>query len=324
MMSSERLLKADRRVTWAGVAAVGLILVACSAPGASVAPSAAGQYPGWPGSGSVVANADFIPVLVSAELGTGHSRLLITLQDGAGRFLAAPEVTVDERFYDLAASTEVPVSETPGTFRWLIPDSKAIYTSYADFAQAGDWGVEVTGHESGKPDRTARMIFSVRDKTGTPAIGADAPPSDTLTATDPAAIVAISTDQDPDPRLYALSVKDAIGSGKPFVLVFATPAFCTSGTCGPALDLVKQVMPEYIGRVNFIHVEPYLLQVTDGRTQPALDVLGHPQPVRAVVEWGLPTEPYVFVVDAKGKVAAKFEGMAYPDELTAALDALLP
>jgi hypothetical protein len=168
------------------------------------------------------------------------------------------------------------------------------------------------------------MIFSVRDKTDTPAIGADAPASDTLTATDPAAIVAISTDQDPDPRLYTLSVKDAIGAGKPFVLVFATPLFCTSGTCGPALDLVKQVMPDYIGRVNFIHVEPYLLQVTDGRTQPALDVLGHPQPVRAVVEWGLPTEPYVFVVDAHGKVAAKFEGMAYPDELTAALDALLP
>ena len=42
------------------------------------------------------------------------------------------------------------------------------------------------------------------------------------------------------------------------------------------------------------------------------------------MEWGLPTEPWVFVVDAKGKVAAKFEGMAYPDELTAALDALLP
>jgi hypothetical protein len=306
------------------VAAIGLLLVACSGPAASVAPSEAGQYPGWPGSGTVVANDDFIPVLVSAEVATGHARLLITLQDGEGRSLAAEDVTVDERLYDLAASTETPVSETAGTFRWLIPDSKAIYTSYADFARAGDWGMEVTGHEAGKPDRSARMVFSVRDKTDTPAIGADAPASDTLTATDPAAILAISTDEDPDPRLYTLSVKDAIAAGKPFVLVFATPLFCTSGTCGPALDLVKQVLPDYIERVNFIHVEPYLLQVTDGKTQPELDVLGHPQPVRAVVEWGLPTEPYVFVVDADGKVAAKFEGMAYPDELTAALDALLP
>jgi hypothetical protein len=323
-MSSERQSKATSRRTWAAVAVIGLLVVACSGPGASVAPSQAGQYPGWPGSGSVVANGDFIPILVSAEVGTGHSRLLITLQDGAGRSLAAPEVTVDESFYDLAKSTDTPVGQTTGAFRWLIPDSKAIYTAYADFADAGDWGMEVTAHETGKADRTARMSFSVRDKTDTPAIGADAPPSDTLTATDPAAIVAISTDQKPDPRLYTLSVKDAIGAGKPFVLVFATPLFCTSGTCGPALDLVKQVMPDYIGRVNFIHVEPYLLQVTDGRTQPTLDVLGHPQPVRAVVEWGLPTEPYVFVVDAHGKVAAKFEGMAYPDELTAALDALLP
>jgi hypothetical protein len=323
-MSSERQLRVASHRGWAGVVAIGLLVVACSGPSTSVGPSVAGQYPGWPGSGTVVTNGDFIPVLVSAEVGTGHARIMITLRDGEGRSLAAEDLTVDERLYDLASSTETPVSETPGTFRWLITDSKAIYTSYADFARAGDWGMEVTGHQAGKPDRTARMVFSVRDKTDTPAIGAAAPASDTLTATDPAAIAAISTDDDPDPALYTLSVKDAIAAGKPFVLVFATPLFCTSGTCGPALDLVKQVMPDYVGRVNFIHVEPYLLQVTDGKTQPKLDVLGHPQPVRAVVEWGLPTEPYVFVVDAKGRVADKFEGMAYPDELTAALDALLP
>ena len=322
-MSNERPLKATSLGRWAAVAAIGLVLVACSTPAGSVAPSEAGQYPGWPGNGTVVANGDFIPVIVSAEVGAGHSRVLITLQDGAGRSLAAPAVTVQERFYDLASSTEIPVSQVDGTFRWLIPDAKAIYTSYADFAHPGDWGIEVTGLEAGKPDRTARATFSVREKTETPAIGADAPPSDTLTATDAAAIAAISTDTDPDPAFYGLSVRDAIATGKPFVLVFATPLFCTSGTCGPALDLVKQVAPDYAGQVNFIHVEPYLLHVTDGRTQPTLDALGHSQPVKAVLEWGLPTEPYVFVVDAKGKVAAKFEGEAYPDELTAALDAVL-
>ena len=29
-------------------------------------------------------------------------------------------------------------SQATGTFRWLIPDSKAIYTAYADFARAGE------------------------------------------------------------------------------------------------------------------------------------------------------------------------------------------
>jgi hypothetical protein len=305
--------------------AVALLLVACSNPSSSVAPSSAeGQYPGWPGSGTVVGNADFIPIVVSAEVGTGHSRLLVTLQDRAGRMLAASDLSVVERFFDLAASTTAPVSEVHGTFRWLIPDSKAIYTATADFARAGDWGLELTGHKAGVPDRTARVLFSVRGTTLTPAIGQAGPPSDTLTATDSAGLAAISTDQQPDLRFYALSVKEAIAAHKPFVLVFATPLFCTSGTCGPALDLVKQVAPKYFGRVNFIHVEPYILEVSNGRTQPVLDDLGHPRPVRAVIEWGLPTEPYVFVVDANGKVAAKFEGEAYPDELTAALDALLP
>jgi hypothetical protein len=324
-MSTERQLKATSRRAWA-VAAIALALVACSNGAAESAPptSAAGQYPGWPGSGTVVATGDFIPALASSEVGTGHSRVLVALHDRAGRDLGASDVTVDETFYELAASTETPVSQVEGTFRWLIPDSKTIYTSYADFARAGDWGVEVTAHEPGTPDRTARVTFSVREKTTTPAIGADAPPSATLTATDSAALVAISTDTDPDPAFYAISVKDAIAAGKPFVVVFATPLFCTSGVCGPALDLVKQVAPDYAGRVNFIHVEPYILEVSDGRTQPVLDVTGYPKSVRAAVEWGLPSEPWVFVVDAHGKVAAKFEGMAYPDELTAALDAVLP
>jgi hypothetical protein len=323
-VSTESQLSVPRRHGWPAVA-IGLMLVACSnGPAGSAASTAVGEFPGWPGSGTVVGNADFVPNLVSAEVAVGRSRVLITVEDSAGRTLAAPELTVHERFYDLAASTDTPVAEESGTFRWLIPDTKGIYTAYADFDRAGVWGLEVTGHQAGQSDRTARATFSVRETTQTPAIGADAPPSDTLTVTDPSALAAISTDEHPDPAFYALSVHDAIEAGKPFVLVFATPAFCTSGACGPALDLVKQVAPQYSGRVNFLHVEPYLLEFSNGRTQPKLDLAGYPQAIHAVNEWGLPTEPYVFVVDANGKVAAKFEGMAYPDELTAALDAVLP
>ena len=302
-----------------------LLLAACSSgtEGSASASPSAGQYPGWPGSGTVVANTDFIPILVNTELGVGHGRVIIELRDSAGRSLSTPELSTQVAFYDLGASTTTPSSTVSGTFRWLIPGSKAVYMAVAEFDHAGDWGMEVTGRSAGEPDQTARVTFSVRATTATPAIGAVAPPSATLTAGDASALAAISTDEDPDPAFYSLSVKDAIAAGKPFVVVFATPLFCASGTCGPALDQVKQISPAYVGRVNFVHVEPYLLQVEDGRTQPAVDVLGHPQPVRAVLEWGLPTEPYVFVVDGQGKVAAKFEGMAYPDELTAALDAVL-
>lgn len=325
MTNRHQLRAADRR--WLGAAvAVALLMAACSANnGMSPSPSTpSGQYPGWPGSGSVVANSDFIPLLVNSELAVGRQRVMVELQDSAGRSLTSQDISVQIGIYDLDSSTETAATRAAGIFRWLIPDTKAIYTAPATFTHAGNWGLEVTATGGGQPDRTARVTFSVRDTTTTPAIGASALPSDTLTASDPVALPAISTDQHPDPAFYTLSVKDAIAAGKPFVLVFATPLFCTSGTCGPALDLVKQVAPDYAGRVNFIHVEPYVLEVKDGRTQPEVDVTGHPKPIRAVVEWGLPTEPYVFVVDAHGKVAAKFEGLAYPDELTAALDAVLP
>ena len=39
-------------------------------------------------------------------------------------------------------------------------------------------------------------------------------------------------------------------------------------------------------------------------------------------EWGLSTEPWVFVVDAEGRVAAKFEGVLSEEELVEVLDRL--
>jgi hypothetical protein len=44
--------------------------------------------------------------------------------------------------------------------------------------------------------------------------------------------------------------------------------------------------------------------------------------VPAVTEWGLPSEPWVFVVDGSGTVTAAFEGAVTDAELTAALDAV--
>ena len=40
-------------------------------------------------------------------------------------------------------------------------------------------------------------------------------------------------------------------------------------------------------------------------------------------QWGLTSEPYLFVLDGAGKVAAKFEGITQKDEVAAALDKVL-
>jgi hypothetical protein len=166
------------------------------------------------------------------------------------------------------------------------------------------------------------MVFSVRETGTTPPIGAQGIPSDTPTASTPDEIATISTDNNPDPDFYRESVADALAAREPFALVFATPAFCTSATCGPTLDMVKSAAANFEGRMSFIHVEPYELQMVDGHLQPVLTADNLPISVQATEEWGLPTEPYIFVLDSDGKVTAKFEGIASPEELQAAFESV--
>jgi hypothetical protein len=107
---------------------------------------------------------------------------------------------------------------------------------------------------------------------------------------------------------YELSIAEAVKSGKPAVIVFATPKFCTSQVCGPTLSIVKDVAKSF-PNVNFVHVEPYDLDKVPEKLEP----------VPSVTAWGLPSEPWVFVTDSRGRVAAKYEGSVAPSELAGEL-----
>jgi hypothetical protein len=279
------------------------------------------NYPGWPGSGQAVAsNQDVIPFLVSRDLAVGPNRFLVTIIDNKNNVIAAPEIPVELRFFDLAHDPGTPTASTPATFM----DNGAgrgLYRAMVDFDCWGDWGVEVKVTRSAKVD-TARVIFDTQATSSTPGIGQPAPPAESPTATDAAGIATISTDTSPDPDYYRLTITQAETSGKPSLIVFATPAFCQTATCGPTLSLVKSVAAAYKGRLNTVHVEPYVLQKTESGLQPVLDKEGHLQTVAAADAFGLPIEPFTFVLDAQGKVAAKFDGFMGADELKAALDAV--
>lgn len=278
-----------------------------------------GSYPGWP---PATTDFELIPVPVTTEITVGPIRLLVNLLDQANASVASPDRPVTFNLYDLAANATQPAVTAQADYMTTIPALPGLYRAMVDFDSAGAWGLETVTTEMDGAHRTGRMVFEVRATGTTPALGATVPASDTPTATDAAGIAGLSTDDDPDPDFYTTSVKAALAAHEPFVLVFATPAFCQSATCGPTLDVVKQVAADYEGRLTFIHVEPYQLAMTDGHLQPVLTSENLPIPVPAVDEWGLPTEPYVFVVDGSGKLSAKFEGIAAEDELRAAFDAV--
>jgi hypothetical protein len=118
-------------------------------------------------------------------------------------------------------------------------------------------------------------------------------------------------------------VAEAVTSGRPSLIFFATPAFCQTGFCGPTVELVKSVARDYADEVEYVNVEPYHLYLLDGSLLPKLDADGKLQPVDAALEYGIPLEPYLFLVDAEGDVFAKFEGVVGDDELRAAIEDVL-
>jgi hypothetical protein len=143
------------------------------------------------------------------------------------------------------------------------------------------------------------------------AVDARAPRSDTPTlATAPAA--RITTSRPPDLPLLRYSVAESLATHKPFVVTFATPKFCTSRTCGPVVDVVEAARRRFAARgIRFIHVEVF--QDND----PARGYN------RWMLQWGLRSEPWVFLVGRDGRVKAKFEGSVSEAELAAAIRAHL-
>lgn len=154
-------------------------------------------------------------------------------------------------------------------------------------------------------------VVDVAASSGSPALGAEAPRSQTPTlATEPAP--RLTTSRPPDLPLLRYSVAGSLAAHTPFVVTFATPKYCTSRTCGPVVDVVEAVRRRFERQgVRFIHVE-----VFDGNDPSR----GYNRWMR---QWGLASEPWVFLVGADGRVKAKFEGSVSEAELAAAVRAKL-
>jgi hypothetical protein len=271
---------------------------------------------------SPTAGPQMLPILVSSETIKGSNRFLFTLTDPQDRLIAAPEVKVHLRFYDVDADPEAVAFEADATFMWAIEGERGLYRAEVTFPDAGRWATRFDATFPDGTKKTVRVDYDVAEKGTTPPIGAPAPSVDTPTLADvDGDLSKVTTDQEPDRRFYETSVEDALAAGKPFVLIFATPAFCQTRTCGPTLETVKRVAKKYPD-LTFINVEPYVMESRDCALQPVLDANGQLQAAPWTTAWGLHTEPYTAVVDADGNVLAKFEGTLAPDELTEVLDGL--
>ena len=263
----------------------------------------------------VIANA--------GELTCGATRFLFSFLDKDNRPVAAPDRSASVAIFNLGRDGSSPIATIDGTFIWAIQDVKGIYAANVQFPEAGVYGAEFSTAVGGATPEKIRVTFEVQPSSALVKVGQRAPATDNPAVADTGGDLArISTDQHPDAALYQTTVADALAAKKPFLVAFATPKFCQTAQCGPTLDRLKPFVTRYAG-VAFINVEPYRLKFENGSLQADLDPSTQGLvPVEATSQWGLSSEPWVFVVDRDGIVRGSF-GLIFSDaELTAALDAV--
>jgi len=268
-------------------------------------------------------------LLTTPELVVGQNRVAFALQKD-GRLLADAKALV--RVYAIDGEDAQLVAETPARYLPLevieqgkrihihpdgarhvhgdATDVQGIYVAQVTLSRAGVWGLEIVARSGDGPAEAARLSVSALATSLTPMVGAPAPRSRNLVAGDVSDLKQIDSSEPPDRRLHQTRIADAIAQGKPQVIVFATPRYCTSRVCGPVVDIVRTLIPVYGDRVAFIHQE-----VWEGGSLQKL--------APTFEEWNLRTEPWIFVVDGRGIIRARFEGLTTRRELEAALRLVL-
>jgi hypothetical protein len=288
------------------------LLAACQAPSATAptAPPAAAPTAVNPLIKPRATGAELTAVQASTELAQGRNRFAIGLIDARNQPIVSGDVKLE--FFKLGANNNAEKrSDGTAVFRSVGGASKGIWVTPATFADTGPWGAQVTLDAADSP-KVARMNFEVRPKFSAPGYDDPAPRSASLTDRDVNGDTSHICSNTPACSLHTMSIAQALEPGqKPLVLLFATPALCTSATCAPELQAVQQLQSTYAEQANFIHVEIYQYPFDGTRV------------VKTVDEWHLPSDPWTFIVDKSGVVRDRFEGPAPIEELEPALKAVV-
>lgn len=300
-------------------ACAALALAACG--GSSDAPSGSAD---WSGPIEFRQGQPVTATLVNSRPAVGENRLLFGLFSGDGSMMHDAEA-VGLRLYTLddddrgtlVLEAALRPSALVQEFDHIHEDGSVhvhrdpVVTAWrgtVDLAHAGWWGAELDVSAGGERHEGLRIRFFVIEEGAEPAIGDPAPATRQPVLADGHDIASLSTAEPPNPEMHEQTIEEALALGRPVVVAFVTPAFCRTRYCGPVLEQVVTPLHErYAGRVEFVHIEPYDLERL--RSESAFVA------VPAMEEWGLSTEPWVFVVDREGRVAAKFEGVLSEGEL---------
>jgi protein SCO1/2 len=266
---------------------------ASAAPIATAGPGAAAVLPEvlstsiWAGTGS--------PVILKAVDSTGHR---ITVEDG---------LTVQLTTFDGTPSGD------PVTALGILPEgeTQASFVANIDIPSPGAWKLRL-----GSGTSVGDITIQALDQGASLPVGGPAPDIDTPTLDDVGGVVrAVTTQPNPDLRLSTTSTADARAMGKPYVIVIDSARFKVSPECGRALTMIRYLLDRWGDQAVFIHLEPFEYRIVT--EEPVLSgSLTDPPMNRYSLAWGLGDDtwpgtrmPWIFVVDGKGIIRAKYTGI---------------
>lgn len=262
-----------------------------------------------------VSDEGVTPILATTQLRLGTQRVSFLLAT-AQSLIKSPEATVSSTYLGEAEA----ISESKQAEFHLWPYGvRGAYSADLTFDQPGPWRLDVKVDGPDGPIQ-GNISVDVADKSPVPDIGSIPPlgPNKTVHSVD--SLAELTTDFTPDPDLYQLTIGEAVITGRPTVIVFATPAFCTSPTCGPQVDTVSELKERHLGEANFIHVELYdnPHEIQGDLTKAVFH--------RLVDDWGFNSIPHwfneswTFILGQDGRIAHRFEGFVTVEELDEVLN----
>ena len=202
---------------------------------------------------------------------------------------------------------------------YLPTDQRGVYAADVAFDKPGFWGVSAVVDLAGRQE--VQTPFKVLPEHEVPAVGDPAPATQNLTMSSPGAPPeaidsrASANAPPPDAELHQTTVAQALAEKRPVLLVVSTPTYCVSLFCGPITDMIAELAETYGDRARFIHIEVW----KDYKAKQLND---------AAKEWIARgtniNEPWVFLIGADGKVAARFDNIVSQADLEPLLKKLPP
>lgn len=261
------------------------------------------------------------PQLASATsvLRPGTNRFAFGIIDDDRGFVYGPTAIYVARGADgpalgpFAAPADLLVTDPPFRSRQAATEEDpfaAVYEAQVPFDEPGTWAVLAAtkvGERLVGSGTQVKVVTAAADRV--PDVGEPAPRAKTDTRLAAGNIEAVDTRVPPD-DLHDVELTEVLGR-KPVALLFATPQLCQSRVCGPVVDIALQLRQQYGDRVAFIHQEVYVDNEVDK---------GLRAPLRA---FNLRTEPWLFAIDAQGRIAARLEGSFGLRAMRRAVDAAL-